>query len=275
MRYFKNKFFIICFTVVLCLTVFSVVLSASGHAWFLKDAFNVISTPFRTAFNYCADGITGFFDYFTEFDRISAENEQLRKENEELKKIQSDLEVLKEENAWLKDFLDVKNHNTNFEFEDAIVIGKNSSSAHTTLMLNKGSMHGIEKGMVVIAGEGVVGRVTEVGLNTCEVRCITDVSSSIGAIVERSAMIGIVEGYYENECRFLYTTGFADASDISVGDVILSSGSGSIYPYGLKIGTVTKVVLDDASRSAIATVKTGVDFENVSRVMIITSFTIE
>lgn len=275
MRYFKNKFFIICFTVVLCLTVFSVVLSASGHAWFLKDAFNVISTPFRAAFNYCADGITGFFDYFTEYDRILEENEALRQENEELKKLQSDLEVLKEENAWLKDFLDVKNHNTTFEFEDATVVGKNSSSAHSTLTLNKGSLHGIEKGMVVIAGEGLVGRVTEVGLNTSEVLCITDISSSVGALVERSAMIGIIEGYYENECRFLYTTGFADASDITVGDVIISSGSGSIYPYGLKIGTVTDVKLDDASRSVIAIVESAVDVKNVSRVMIIKSFKVE
>ena len=275
MRYFKNKFFIICFTVVLCLTVFSVVLSASGHAWFLKDAFNVISTPFRAAFNYCADGITGFFDYFTEFDRILKENEQLRAENDELKKLQADLEVLKEENAWLRDFLEVKNHNTTFEFTDATVVGKNSSSAHSTLTLNKGSLHGIAEGMVVITGQGVVGRVTEVGLNTSEVLCVTDISSSIGALVERSAMIGIIEGYYENECRFLYTTGFADISDISVGDVIISSGSGSIYPYGLKIGTVTDITIDDASRSVIATVKSAVDFESISRVMIITSFKVE
>ena len=275
MRYFKNKFFIICFTVVLCLTVFSVVLSASGNAWFLKDAFNVISTPFRAAFNYCADGVQGFVDYFAEFDRISAENEELRKENEELKKLQADLEVLKEENAWLRDFLDVKNHNTTFEFEDATVIGKNSSSAHSTLILNKGSLHGIAEGMVVIAGQGLVGRVTEAGLNTCEVLCITDISSSIGALVERSAMIGIIEGYYENECRFLYTTGFSDASDIEVGDVIISSGSGSIYPYGLKIGTVTEVTLDDASRSVIAIIKSAVDVQNVNRVMIIKSFKVE
>lgn len=275
MHYFKNKFFIICFTVVLCLTVFSVVLSASGHAWFLKDAFNVISTPFRVAFNYCADGITGFFDYFTEFDRISKENEQLRAENDDLKKLQADLEVLKEENAWLKDFLDVKNHNTTFEFTDATVVGKNSSSAHTTLTLNKGSLHGIAEGMVVITGQGVVGRVTEVGLNTSEVLCITDISSSVGALVERSAMIGIIEGYYENECRFLYTTGFTDISDIVVGDIIISSGSGSIYPYGLKIGTVTDIKIDDASRSVIATIRSSVDFESVSRVMIITSFTVE
>jgi rod shape-determining protein MreC len=275
MRYFKNKFFLIALTVALCLTVFSVVLSASGHAWFLKDAINVVSTPFRSVFNYCAEGLRGFSDYFTEFDRISKENEELRKQNEELKKLQADLEVLKEENAWLRDFLDVDNNNMTFDLTDATVIGKNSGTAHNTLTLNKGSLHGIEAGMVVITGQGLVGRITEVGLTTCEVLCVTDLSSSVGALIERSAMIGIVEGYYQSNCRFLYTTGFNDINDIAVGDTVISSGKGSIYPYGIKIGTVTDIKLDDASRSVIATVESSVDFENIGRVMIIKSFKVE
>ena len=275
MRYFKNKFFFICLTVALCLTVFSVVLSASGHAWFLKDALNVISTPFRAVFNYCADGIQGFSDYFTEFDRISKENEQLRQEIDELRGIQRELDVLKEENAWLRDFLEIKNFNTTFEFADATVIGKSSGAATRTLTINRGSLHGIETGMSVINGHGLVGRVIEVGLTSSEVICITDISSSVGAIIERSALSGISEGYSNGKCRFLYTTGLENFEDVAVGDTVISSGKGSIYPYGLKIGTVVEVNLDDASRSVIATVETAVNFNDISRVMIIKSFTVE
>lgn len=275
MRYFKNKFFIICLTVVICLTVFSVVLSASGHAWFLKDAFNVVATPFRAVFNACADGLSGFADYFTEFDRLLEENEKLRKENEELKKLQADLEVLKEENAWLRDFLDVKNHNTTFELAEATVIGKSSSNSHKTLTINKGSLHGMKEGMVVITGQGLVGRIIEVGLTSSDVLCINDISSSVGALVERSAMIGIIEGYYDGSCRFLYTTGFTNIEDIAVGDAVISSGKGSIYPYGIKIGTVVELKIDDASRSVIASIEPAVDFDDIDRVMIIKSFTVE
>ena len=88
-------------------------------------------------------------------------------------------------------------------------------------------------------------------------------------------MIGIVDGYYEENCRFHYNTGFEDSSDIVVGDTVISSGKGSIYPYGLKIGTVIEVQLDDASRSVIATIQPSVDFDNLSRVMIIKSYTVE
>ncbi len=275
MRYFKNKFFLIALTVALCLTVFSVVLSASGHAWFLKDALNVISMPFRAVFNYCADGLAGFGAYFTEFDRISAENEKLRQENEELKKLKSDIEALKGENAWLRDFLEIKNFNTTFEFADATVIGKGAGASQGTLTINKGSLHGIEAGMTVITGQGLVGRILEVGLTSSEVICITDVSSSVGSVIERSALMGISEGYSAGQCRFLYTTGLTDFEGVKVGDSVLSSGKGSIYPYGLLIGKVVDVKKDDASRSLIATIETAVDFENISRVMIIKSFAVE
>lgn len=275
MRYFKNRFFLIALTVVLCLTVFSVVLSASGHSWFLKDALNVVSTPVRAVFNFCADGIQGFIDYFAEFDRISKENEKLRQENDELRKLKNDIEVLKEENAWLRDFLEIKNHNTTFEFADATVIGKGSGAANNMLTINKGSLHGLNVGMSVITGQGLVGRIVEVGLTSSEVMCITDISASVGALIERSALLGIAEGYSQGKCRFLYTTGLADFEDVAVGDVVISSGKGSVYPYGLMIGTVIDLKIDDASRSVIATVETAVNFEDISRVMIIKSFTVE
>lgn len=275
MRIFKNRFFLICLTVALCLTAFSVVLSVGGNSWFLKDALNVISIPVRAVFNACADGVRGFVDYFTEFDRLLKENEELMRENEELKKLQSDLAVLKEENAWLRDFLDVKNHNTTFEFTDAAVIGKNAGGAHQTLTLNKGSLHGIEAGMTVITGQGLVGRISEVGLTSCEVICVTDISSSVGAIVERSSLVGIVDGYTDKTVKFHYTTGLSSFDDIAVGDVIISSGKGSVYPYGLKIGTVSNLEIDEASRSVVATVDVSVDIDSIGRVMIIRSFTVE
>ncbi len=274
MRFFKNKFFIICLTVVLCLTVFSVVLSIGGNSWFLKDALNVISTPFRAAFTACADGIEGFIDYFTEFDRLLKENQELREENRELKELSSDLAALKEENAWLKNFLDIKNQNTSFELSDALVIGRNSGAAHQTLTLNKGSLHGMKSGMTVITAEGLVGRITEVGLTSCEVICITDISSAVGAVVERSALVGISEGYDRERCKFHYTTGLESLDAVAVGDTVITSGRGSIYPYGIKIGEVVETHADDASRSVIATVKVSVDFENISRVMVITSFSV-
>ena len=186
-----------------------------------------------------------------------------------------ELTQLKKENEWLRDFLEIKNLNTTFEFADATVIGKGSGAVNGMLTINKGSLHGIEVGMSVINAQGLVGRIIEVGLTSSSVMCITDASASAGAIIERSALSGIVDGYSNGKCRFLYTTGLSDFDAIAEGDTVITSGKGSIYPYGLKIGTVVEVKIDDASRSVIATVETAVNFNDIDRVMIIKSFTIE
>ena len=274
MHYFKNKFFIIALTVVLCLTVFSSVMAATGNAWFLKDAFGIIATPVRFVFNKTGDAISGFAAYFTEFDRLREENANLREENAALLQNKAESDFLKEENAWLRDYLDMKNQNMSFSFCDATVNGRGSGTSSKTLTLNKGSLHGIKAGMVVVTGEGIVGCVREVGLTFCEVVCLTDSSSSVGACVKRSALVGIADGAFGNKCRFSYTTGLANLEDIVEGDLIVSSGSGSIYPYGLPVGTVKEVKIDDASRSVIATIETAVDFDTVKQVMIITEFSV-
>ena len=129
--------------------------------------------------------------------------------------------------------------------------------------------------MSVINAKGLVGRIIEVGLTSSEIICITDMSASVGSVIERSALSGILEGYSNGKCRFLYTTGLTSFEDVAVGDTVISSGKGSIYPYGLKIGTVLEVKIDDASRSVIAIVETAVDFNDIDRVMIIKSFTVE
>ena len=259
----------------LCLTVFSSVMAATGNAWLLKDACGIIAAPFRLVFNAACDAVEGFAAYFTEFDRLKAENEALKKENAELKQNGNELGVLKDENEWLREYLSIKSQNTEFSFSDATVIGRSSSSSHNVLTLNKGSLHGIRSGMVVIAGEGVVGRVDQVGLTFCEVICLTDISSSIGACVERSSLVGIVDGAFGNECKFSYTTGLVNLEDIEVGDVLISSGSGSVFPYGLRIGTVKDLKIDESSRSVIATIDTAVDFFSVKKVMIITDMSVK
>ena len=58
-------------------------------------------------------------------------------------------------------------------------------------------------------------------------------------------------------------------ADIKVGDKIISSGEGSVYPYGFSIGTVEEIRLDESNRSVSAIIKPDVDLDSVTRVMIV------
>jgi rod shape-determining protein MreC len=130
--------------------------------------------------------------------------------------------------------------------------------------------------MPVITADGVVGRVCEVGLTFCRVSTIINYDSSIGAYIERSGEVGLVNGDFDRRrdgnCVLEYLKFDAD---VEVGDKIYSSGLGSVYPRGLYVGEVTEVTGDAYNHTKIAVVKPAADLEKLTKVMIITSYEIE
>ena len=127
--------------------------------------------------------------------------------------------------------------------------------------------------MPVITAQGIVGRVSEVGLNWCMVSTIIESNVSVGAYVQRSGDGGLISGDYsmmhEGVCRL----GYLDANAyIEVGDKILSKGTGSMYPADLEIGTVIDISFDEYNRNRVATVQPSVDFSSLKWVMILTGY---
>ena len=127
--------------------------------------------------------------------------------------------------------------------------------------------------MPVVTEKGIVGYVTDVGLNWCMVSTIIETASSVGAYIPRSGATGIVSGdaslRRDGVCKITYLE--ADA-DIQVGDKVVSSGNGSVYPAELEIGEVIDVGVDEYSRTIVATVRPSVDFTDLQYMMIITGY---
>jgi rod shape-determining protein MreC len=126
--------------------------------------------------------------------------------------------------------------------EEGMVISHSAGNYMTGFTLNRGTIHGIKVNMPVAVEEGIVGYVTDVGLNWCMVSTIIETASSVGAYVPRSGETGIVSGdaalRQEGVCKITYLD---PAADIAVGDTVLSSGNGSVYPADLLIGEVIAV----------------------------------
>ena len=143
----------------------------------------------------------------------------------------------------------------------------------TTFTLDRGSIHGIEVNMPVITLDGIVGHVTEVGLNWCMVSTVIETDTSVGVYIPRSGVRGIVSGdysmRYDGVCKIEYVN--ADA-DIEEGDKVLSDGMSSVYPADLEIGTVIDVGINEYTRTPEATVRPSVDFKSLDWVMIITGY---
>lgn len=275
MRFLKNKFFISALIAALLVATSATVLSVMGIKSPLRSIFGTLASPFRWVFSQAAEGMAGFSAYFTEFDRLAEENAGLRSEVESLRLELDKARQAKEENEFLRGVVGLENLRPEWRLREATVIGRESGSYMTVYTLNRGSLHGVSRGMPVITESGVVGYVREVGLAWCKVVPITETSSTLGGYVGRSGAAGIVSGDYtlrkDGLCRMSY---IPDGADIQEGDIVITSGTGTIYPAGLVIGTVSALVADGFSRTYNATITPAVDYDGITRVLIIISYTV-
>lgn len=271
--FLRSRFFSIVVIIALVMVIVPSVFGAMGLGSVLKDCVNVVFSPGQKLFTLCTDAVDGFVSFFTEFDRIVEENNALRKENSELRDRISKAEEAEEMNDWLYNYLELKREHSDYKFTEASVTAREGGNYMTVFMLDKGSVHGIKKDMPVVTSEGIVGYISEVGTNWSKAVTLLESGSAVGAYVERNGVEGVIEGSFslaeEGVCLMSYLS--AD-TDIKVGDRIVSSGYGSLYPRGLVIGTVEKVEKDTVSRSITVTVRPEADLTDISRLMIITDY---
>lgn len=274
MKFFKNKLTGITILVAIFLVIFYTIIAAMGQTLLLGNLLGTLATPFRYGFRAVGNAFGGFADYVTEFRSLQKENEQMADRIAELEKEVAHVKVLEGENAWLRGFLGMKEELTDFDMIDATVIGREANSYMTLYTLNKGSLHGVKVDMSVVTDSGIVGRVETVGANWCHVSAITENASSVGAVCARSGARGIVDGSLGLRDKGLCAMNYIDEfADVAVGDVILSSGSGGVYPYGFVIGTVTEITHDENTRTLSAIIEPAVNPDTVTRVMIVGKMT--
>lgn len=273
LKLIKSRFFIITLAVAILLSIVPGVLCAMGQGSYVRSAIVTVGTPFRWAFTKIGEGLSGFSLYFRTIDSLMEENDALRRELNEYKNLVYDAELIEEENDFLSEFLELKEEHLDFALEDASVLGREATNYRTLLTLSKGTLHGIAVNMPIITEDGLVGHITEVGATWSKAVVITETASAVGGYIERSGALGVVEGTYELRadglCRMVY---IESESDIRIGDKVVTSGIGGVYPRGLLIGRVTEVGLDENSRTLTAIIEPTADLSSVSKVMIVTEY---
>lgn len=273
MRIFQNKFFLICLCIALVLTIVPSVFSIMGYRSLAKNIVGTVTMPVRWVATTIGNAVQGWGKYFGNMKALNKENEALIEENKALKEQLQNAELLERENERLRDYLDMKNKYPSFAMEEGMIISHSSGNYITNFTLNRGTLHGIETNMPVVTKDGIVGYVVEVGLNWCMVSTLIETATSVGAYIPRSEVVGIVSGDYSMRQEGTCKIGYIDAeADVQVGDTVYSSGTGSVYPADLKIGTVTSIEVDEYNRTLVATVTPAVDFSSLKWVMIITGY---
>ena len=272
-KIFKNKFFIIILSISIFLTILTSTLSIMGLTDPIKNVLNTLTLPLRFAGQKVSESIDGFKSYFTAVEKLQDENESLRAEIDRLEGELVDKEAAKEENERLRDYLEMKDTFSDFKLTEALVIGVEGENHTTFLTLNKGQKDGIDVGMAVMVKDGLVGSVCDAGGNWSRVRVVNEASASAGVYVQRSGESGVLCGDIAFKdtgyCTLKY---LREDADVENGDLVYTSGVGSVYPSGIFIGKVIEVKSDGFSRTKIASVECAVDFENLKYVVVITDF---
>lgn len=148
----------------------------------------------------------------------------------------------------------------------AQVIGRSISPWQQFLTLDKGRMQGLAPRMVVLTPHGVLGQITAVTAHTATVLPLTDRASGIGAMAARGRAAGVLKGTGGTHCRMLYLSGQAD---IAVGDAVITSGFGHVFPKGYPLGSVTTVHPDPAMSTRVATIRPAADPATAEWVVVI------
>ena len=211
------------------------------------------------------------------YDALREENAALKARIAEMEEEVRQSVSSNEENARLRDLLELSKEHTDFSYAEVSLISWTTSSWASSFTVNKGTDAGVEKGDCVITQEGfLVGRVIKTAKNSAVVQTILDSASGVGAVAERTGVTGVAEGSYElmNEGR-LRLTFLSDAAGIVSGDTVTTSGKGGVYPSGLIVGTVESVSIAPDGFSAYALVLPSADFATMTELFVITDFSPE
>ena len=173
----------------------------------------------------------------------------------ELKKLNTQLV---EENLYLRNMLENASDNytldslskATFKYKNARVISNNLSSLKNQLVLNVGTRNGIDKEMGVISQNGIVGIITNSSLNYSSVMSVLNLNSKINAKIKRSSHFGTLE-WNGVSTRHLILNDIAETADIRVGDSIITGGMSLIFPEGINVGVVSKIINQNKFRDTL------------------------
>ena len=179
-----------------------------------------------------------------------------------------ELENIRTENETLKEYLGLTEKYGEYKTIPGYVINKDISNYSKTIIINIGKEDGIEENMTVIADEGLVGHIVSVTDNTAKVRTIVDTSSSVSCLMSTNKDSIVCKGTLDSssELKAMY---ISTEANMVQGDSVDTSGLGGIYPKGIHVGTIKKIVTTKNITDRYALVETAVDFSKLNTVLVV------
>lgn len=268
---FSPKMLLILLTVI-CMLLLSVSVLFKDATRPFTSIVAAVVIPMQDGINSVGVWVSDRAGSMQSMEELRTENEQLRQQVEDLTRQNESLQSDQSELEELRALFALSQQYVNYTKIGARVISSGSGNWYENFVINKGSDDGIAVNMNVLAGDGLVGIVTEVGHNFARVQSIISDDSSVSAMSASAADTCVVKGNSESARR----DGVIDVTYISKdatmvdGEELVTSNISSKYLPGLKIGIVSGIEMDSSNLTKSAKLTPVVDFQHVDEVLVIT-----
>ena len=275
-RFFTKHGLLVLSAAAAVMVILSLVTYFSNNTGALTNVVNMVASPFRSLSASISAWVDDQIRFAEDYDALEAENQELREELAALEREIRQARKDSQENATLRQLLDLREQRRDFVFESARITGGDTSNWASTVQLDVGTDYGVAIGDCVITAEGyLVGSITDAGTNWSTCTTLVDTESSFGAEVFRTGEVAVAQGEFSRMGEGLLELDYLDGPDgVMVGDLIVTSGLGGYYPADLVIGYVREIMTGDDGLAQYAVLEPAADLEALRQVFVIKDFTI-
>jgi rod shape-determining protein MreC len=223
-----------------------------------------ITAPIERVASAPIDGVKGFFAEYVDLLGVRAENRRLRRRIAEIES----------ENLQFREALVSSGHlarvasmrdEIDIQMLPAEVVGLDVAPWFRSVLVDRGAQHGVQPGYPVITQEGVVGVVTATSNHAAKTMLLLDRQSAVDALVQRSRARGVVRGTGRDRLEFEFVV---RSADVVVGDEVVTSSLGGVFPKGLRLGRVVELRDAGGRLTRIAVLEPAVDLGQLEQVFV-------
>ncbi len=224
-------------------------------------------SPFERVFLSVGHGVSHTWHNYVDLRHVRQQNQELQSELNRMRLEQSSLAVDAREGLRLQKLFGFQQQYI-AKTVAAHIIGTSGTDLSRVLVIDKGSNQGLKTDMPVITPDGVVGKVRDVFANTAQILEINDQTSGLGIVLTQTRLRGILRGNAAGQTEII---DILPDERIQPGEQVVTSGGDSVYPSGLPVGTVERVVNDPEHNPYVAVlVRPAVNLSRLDDVLVIT-----
>ncbi|MCX5844981.1 MAG: rod shape-determining protein MreC [Deltaproteobacteria bacterium] len=256
---------IACLLVIISLIILSYSVKQPNKDGFFRRLVLEATAPLADMITVSFKGLNEVWKRYIILVGMEEENRRLKKENALLTQ-----EIIQYREGYLEGIRLQKHlaleEKVKYPTVTARVIDRDQTSIIKTILINKGTSHGLRVDLPVVADQGVVGRIIEASWHASKILLLIDENSNIDALVEETRIQGILQGAGSSGCSLKY---IPKTETVALGNIVISSGLSGLFPKGLLLGVVKNADKTNSGLFQKIDIAPFVDFARLEEVTVI------